>query len=101
MVPHPRDYRWSSYQFHGEGTKDVLLDVDPYYLGLGDTDLQRQQGYRQFVEAGNPEHELAIIRTSVQRGGITAGRSYIRGLSLRLSRQLELRPRGRPGIEQK
>ena len=52
MVPHPRDYRWSSYQFHGEGTKDVLLDVDPCYLGLGDTDLQRQQGYRQFVEGG-------------------------------------------------
>jgi len=101
MVSQPRDYQWSSYRFHGEGTKDALLDVDPCYLGLGDTDLQRQQSYRQFVEAGNPEHELAIIRTSVQRGGITAGRSYIRGLSLRLSRQLELRPRGRPGIAQK
>ena len=73
MVSQPRDYRWSSYRFHGEGTKDALLDVDPSYLGLGDTDLQRQQSYRQFLEAGNPEHELAIIRTSVQRGGVTAG----------------------------
>lgn len=101
MVSQPRDYRWSSYGFHGEGTKDALLDADPSYLALGDSDLQRQQNYRQFVEAGNPEHELAIIRASVQRGGVTADQSYVRGLSVRLSRRLELRPRGRPGIEQK
>jgi len=101
MVSQARDYRWSSYRFHGEGTKDALLDEDPSYLALGDTDFQRQQSYRQFIEAGNPEHELAIIRTSVQRGGVTADQSYIQGLSVRLSRQLELRPRGRPGIEQK
>lgn len=101
IVAHPRDYRWSSYRFHGEGTKDGLLDVDPCYLGLGDSDLQREQSYRQFIEAGNPEHELAMIRTSVQRGGVTAGQSYIQGLSLRLSRQLELRPRGRPGVANK
>ena len=101
IVAHPRDYRWSSYRFHGEGTKDALLDVDPCYLGLGDSDLQREQSYRQLMEAGNPEHELVMIRTSVQRGGVTAGQSYIQGLSLRLSRQLELRPRGRPGITQK
>ncbi len=101
MVSHPRDFRWSSYLFHGEGTKDALLDEDPCYLGLGNTALQRQQSYRQFIEAGNTEHELALIRTNIQRGGVTAGQSFIRRLALRLSRQLELRPRGRPRIDQK
>jgi putative transposase len=101
VVVHPRDYRWSSYRFHGEGTKDALLDVDSCYLGLGDSDSQRQQSYRQFIEAGNPEHELAFLRTSVQRGGVTGSQSYIRGFSSRLSRQLELRPRGRPRTIQK
>ena len=101
MVAHPRDYRWSSYRFHGEGTRDALLDEDPCYLGLGDTALQRQQGYRQFVEAGDTEHELEFIRTNIQRGGVTADQSFIHDLALRLSRQLELRPRGRPRTDQK
>lgn len=96
VVSHPRDYRWSSYLFHGEGKRDPLLDEDPWYLGLGSTPSQRQKNYRLFLAAGTPEDELAFIRMNIQRGGVTAGQSFIRDLALCFGQRLELRPRGRP-----
>lgn len=96
IVSQAGEYRWSSYLFHAQGRKDSLVDEDPWYLGLGSTPLQRQKSYRQFVAADSPEHELSLIRVNIQRGGITAGQSFIHRLARHLGSQLELRPRGRP-----
>lgn len=101
IVSHPAEYRWSSYLFHAEGKKGSLVDEDPWYLGLGNAPLQRQKSYRLFVAAESPGHELSWIRTNIQRGGITAGQSFIQRLARRLGSQLELRPRGRPKKDEK
>jgi len=96
IVTRPRDYRWSSYFYHAEGREDSLLDENPWYLGLGNSPSQRQKHYRHIIAARTTEDELAFIRTNIQRGGVTAGKSFVQSLSRRLGQQLRLRPRGRP-----
>jgi len=49
-VPHPKDYRWSSYHFYAYGKIDPLLTPAPPYLAMGNTDQERQQAYRKLVE---------------------------------------------------
>jgi putative transposase len=34
MVPHPRDYRWSSYRANAEGRPDRLIEPHPAYPGV-------------------------------------------------------------------
>lgn len=49
-VKHPSAYRWSSYRHYAHGEKDVLITDAPSYLGLADTNEERQRLYRQMVE---------------------------------------------------
>jgi REP-associated tyrosine transposase len=51
LVEHPKDYRWSSYQRCGLGVSDRLLDDDPWYTGLGTTEQERQEEYRQWTDS--------------------------------------------------
>lgn len=51
IVSKPKDYRWSSYKFHAFGKdEDDLLDKDPMYLSLANTDQERQKVYRNFID---------------------------------------------------
>ncbi len=49
-VDHPEKYRWSSYHFYADGKEDPLLTPAPSYLGLGESDSERQRAYRRLVE---------------------------------------------------
>ena len=46
----PNETRWSSYHFYAYGKNDPLVVPVATYLGLGNTDIFRQQVYRQLVE---------------------------------------------------
>lgn len=45
VVNYPDEYKWSSYNAYAGGEKDLLIEPDPYYLGLGDNEKQRQARY--------------------------------------------------------
>lgn len=49
MVKHPKEYRWSSYQYYAYGKKDELISPAPSYLKLGNTARERQKAYREMV----------------------------------------------------
>lgn len=46
MVPHPGEYRWSSYRSNALGDSNILLTPHPLYMGLGQDPLSREQAYR-------------------------------------------------------
>lgn len=53
MVPHPADYRWSSYRANAQGQADSLVTSHALYLGLGQEAAHRQAAYRELFR-----HEL-------------------------------------------
>jgi putative transposase len=47
MVRSPKDYAWSSYRHYAFGELNPLITDEPAYLGLGRTQAERMQAYRQ------------------------------------------------------
>lgn len=58
MVNHPKEYRWSSYQYYAYGKSDPLLTPAPSYLALGSNDKERQLRYREMVDTIIKEYGL-------------------------------------------
>ena len=96
MVDAPDKYRWSSYRSKVRlGTID-WLDLDPFYLGLGDSDGVRAAKYREWVEDCIPEGEWEFIRTAVQRGQLTGSERFVDAVAEKMGKWVELRAQGRP-----
>jgi len=53
MVPHPAEYRWSSYRANAQGEADAMLQPHPLYVALGADAAGRQAAYRELFR-----HEL-------------------------------------------
>ena len=53
MVPHPAEYRWSSYRVNAQGEANSLVRPHPLYDALGDDAGTRQATYRELFR-----HEL-------------------------------------------
>ena len=96
MVDNPGKYPWSSCQIKTGIEKQSWLDFDPYYLSLGNTPEERAERYREWLQGSIPEGELKLIREAVQRGQLTADRMFMREISQKIGRRLELRGPGRP-----
>ena len=62
MVARPEDYRWSSVHTHLGAAHDPLITPHPLYLAMGSTTEAMALAYRQWLEAGVSEEELADIR---------------------------------------
>jgi len=93
IVQRPEDYKWSSYKFHAFGKdEDKLLDNDPAYLSLADTEKGRQDAYQHFVALEQDKNTLEQIRKSIASDSIFGSDSFINSLKERLSLS---RPRGR------
>ncbi|MBU2027984.1 MAG: hypothetical protein KJ814_10265 [Proteobacteria bacterium] len=50
IVADPADYRWSSYGVKIGNRKEELLDYDPCYLGLADSEKKRAESYAAWVK---------------------------------------------------
>lgn len=96
IVADPADYRWSSNAGKVRGDGYDWLDRDPVYLGLGATVEERQESYRKWTLAAVDEGELALLRKSVQHGGLTGGSRFVDEVAARVGKRVELRPPGRP-----
>lgn len=96
IVSVPQDYRWSSYKFHAFGKDEsMLLDKDPAYLSLADTDSARQKAYRDFLTMKDDENFVERIKKSMASDSILGSDSFIDSLREKIS-LAEPRPRGRP-----
>jgi putative transposase len=96
IVEDPRNYPWSSFGFRGEGKSDTLLDEDSVYLGLGKTKRERELNYKKCFLGNIPDEEINVMRTATQKGGIIGTEEFISKISRLLSREVVLKPRGRP-----
>jgi len=96
MVEEPWQYPWSSCPAKTRNKELPWLDLDPFYMCLGDTAEKRAEGYKRWLSETIPENEWKLIRDATQRGQLTANRRFAREISEKLGRRLELRGPGRP-----
>ncbi len=96
MVPHPREYRWSSYPGRALGRPDPLLDEDPWYVTLGDTPHARAAIYAQWLEASVVDDEWDRIRTATQQGRVVGSDAFQETIGGQVGRRLIGETRGRP-----
>lgn len=101
MVEDPAQYRWSSCPAKVGKTTQSWLDLDLFYLSLGKTDVQRAKKYGNWLRATILESEIKIIREATQRGQLTANGKFVREISEKIGRRLELRGPGRPRKDKK
>lgn len=96
IVSEPEDYRWSSYRFHAFGKdEDNLLDKDPMYLSLANTDQERQKAYRDFISLEQDKNIFNRIKNSTIKDSILGSDRFIDKLRERLVLS-KPRLRGRP-----
>ena len=71
------EYCWSSYQSRVGETQGNILDHDPCYLGLADDAEVRTERYREYIEKGEQESDLKLIREALQRGQLTGSQKFV------------------------
>ncbi|HAZ10119.1 MAG: hypothetical protein A2047_02870 [Omnitrophica bacterium GWA2_41_15] len=54
VVKNLYDYKWSSYSFYANGTKDDIVTANPLYLDLGNNARERQERYKEYVLIPRP-----------------------------------------------
>ena len=99
MVEEPEAYEWSSYRRRIGCGRMGWLDLDPAYLALGETALERARRYRDWVSSGIPEEERRLIREAVQRGQLTGSDRFRNEVEERIGRRIECRGPGRPSTK--
>ena len=75
---------------------DRLLDEDPWYTGLGTTEQERQQEYRQWIDSQINQREWDEIRQATQRGRLIGKETFQRQVEAMIGRRLVGEARGRP-----
>jgi putative transposase len=96
IVARPGDYKWSSFRYHSFGEDEYkLLDPDPLYSSLANTDRGRQKAYKDFIALNQDKAVFDLIKKSISHDSILGSDGFIN----RLRKELALskpRPRGRP-----
>ena len=64
----PFEYAWSSYRINAQSGPRSFITPHSAYMALGNTDHQRAESYKDLVEAGLEECELAQLRLAVRSG---------------------------------
>lgn len=100
MVADIADYRWSSYRSRiGDCPDSEWLDVDPCFVALGATALERRRRYEAFVCEAIPAEQVRLIRDALQRGQLTGTGRFVdeveRIVGIRVEQRGQGRPRGR------
>ena len=98
MVRHPREYRWSSYQYHAEGKANPLLKAHSIYQQLGGTAEARQQAYRALFRHHLSGETLDTIREATNKAWVLGSDKFKNRLAKKLDRRVAPLPRGRPAL---
>ncbi len=96
MVADLADYPWSSFQAHGLGHADPLLNAVPLLEELGRTPAERRSRWKRRVTTTMKEKELTSVRESVRTGKPLGSDEWVKAKAEALGLDLNPRPRGRP-----
>jgi REP-associated tyrosine transposase len=96
MVRHPRNYHWSSYRAHAQGTADLLLTGHELYDRLGRTAAARQQEYRALFRAALNEDFVQDLRAATNGGWALGEARFKKQIGQALGRRVVPLPKGRP-----
>jgi putative transposase len=99
IVSDPRKYQWSSYQKKAFLNSDPILDLDIYYLELGNSAAERAKAYREWFKASVPKEEWDRIKEGIARSVPIGSEEFTSKLSEKLGRQTNIGLRGRPKKE--
>jgi putative transposase len=88
MVPHPRDYPWSSYRANGELLPSSLVTPHDGYSALGETPEQRAAAYRQLCQIGVEEEVLKEIRSAANGNFALGSQRFKDEISAMLGRRV-------------
>lgn len=94
MVDDPSQYMWSSYHSNGLGIRAKLITPHETYLGLGKTESERLENYRELFRNHLCTDVLKDIRNSVNKGLIFGSDRFKDEVAANLKRRV--RP-GKPG----
>jgi putative transposase len=65
IIDTPEKVKWSSYKHKVGIEKLTRLDLDPCYKGLGRTEKECEEKYKEWIKESLPESEWELIRQAV------------------------------------
>lgn len=103
LVEKPEDWQWSSYAFYVSDKAvplvETIIDIDPYFLELGETVREQQERYQENVNEVIKEETLNKIRKQLDEG-IFGRMEFVRKMKEKF-KVGSSKPRGRPRIREK
>ncbi len=96
LVGAPARFPWSSYGMRMGRETSVWLDQPDEFLALGDTDQERRDFYRTFMEQQIHEQEATIILGAAMRNQLTGDKQFTDEVENITGVRVSMRGRGRP-----
>lgn len=96
LVADPEGYRWSSCRYRTGAETAPWLEVEDWFMAMGQSSSQRWLAYRDFLREGVPAERLKEIRAAVHRGQLTGGPSFGLEVAPVIGRLVTARGPGRP-----
>lgn len=100
MVPHPGEYRWSSFAHNAYGRPDPLIDPHPLYHALGDQPASRCQAYRELFRHHMDNDLLHEIREALNQELVLGREDFKDRIAQMTHRQTRPGQPGRPRVEE-
>lgn len=99
MIPHPREYPWSSYRGNGKGFTDPLLTPHDEYLRLGRSNEERRHHYRELFKAHMDPERINEIRQATNGNYALGNERFKTEIEQALKRRATPGRSGRPTRE--
>jgi putative transposase len=94
MVPHPGQYRWSSYRVNAQGGEDRVPKPHEEYLRLGEDPASRREAYRALFRTCLEPGIVDEIRTALNNELVVGAGRFKGEIEAATGRATRL---GRPG----
>ena len=92
----PSDYRWSSYHCNAEGQDDRLITPHNFYIGLGNSELNRIAAYKNLFSTFENSAATNNIRASIQSGTPLGSNKFKQNIQSALAIPIGQVKQGRP-----
>ncbi|MBK7899333.1 MAG: transposase [Azonexus sp.] len=96
MVPHPAEYRWSSYRANAQGEASTLLTPHPLYRALGADAAARHEAYRELFRCALEPGLVDAIRQATNGNFALGDARFGDQIARALGRRVQPGKAGRP-----
>lgn len=100
MVAVPEEYKWSSYQYNGGGSKNGCITEHPVFTGLGKTRKERCHAYRSIFPGYLDYTQLHEIRKTLNQELVLGNHYFKERIETMTKRQVFPGKPGRPRVEE-